>query len=176
MVNMIALGVLTLLQQPDQLALFRSDPQSHSADLVEELCRYHTASAMAMRRTAKEDLEIGGVRIRKGEGIIASNMSANRDETVFERADDFDMNRKWDQTGKGNKEKAAAAEPLGFGWGEHKCIAEHLAKMELRVAFETIFGEGGLGPGLKLGVGGFDEIEYTPLRRDVGVVRLPVTW
>ncbi|KAM7213265.1 Cytochrome P450 [Rhypophila decipiens] len=166
MVNMIALGIVTLFQHPEQLALFKSDPKAHSANFVEELCRYHTASAMAMRRTAKEDVEIGGVRIKKFEGVIASNMSGNRDEDVFERADEFDMSRKFDK-GKGQ-------EGLGFGWGEHKCIAEHLAKMELRVAFETIFGRDGL-VGLELGVG-FDEIEYSPLRRDVGVLRLPVTW
>ncbi|KAM7192404.1 Cytochrome P450 [Naviculisporaceae sp. PSN 640] len=165
MVNMIALGIVTLFQHPEQLALFRSNPSSHSANFVEELCRYHTASAMAMRRTAKEDLEIGGVKIKAAEGIIASNMSGNRDEDVFERPDEFDMTRKWD---------SKKGEPLGFGWGPHKCIAEHLAKMELRVAFETIFGEGGLD-GLELAMG-FDEIEYSPLRRDVGIVKLPVRW
>lgn len=165
MVNMIALGIVTLFQHPEQLALFRSNPQAHSANFVEELCRYHTASAMAIRRAAKEDLEIRGVKIKAAEGIIASNMSGNRDEEVFERPDEFDMMRKWD---------SQKGEPLGFGWGPHKCIAEHLAKLELRVAFETILGKGGL-EGLKL-AGGFDEIEYTPLKRDVGVEKLPVTW
>lgn len=115
---------------------------------------------MAMKRTAKEDLEIGGVKIKAHEGIIASNMSGNRDGEVFERPDVFDMGRKLGDGG---------GEPLGFGWGEHKCIAEHLAKTELRVAFETIFGELG---GLKVAEG----VEYTPLKRDVGIVKLPVTW
>lgn len=117
---------------------------------------------MAIKRTAKEDCEIGGVEIKKGEGVIASNMSGNRDGEVFERADVFDIGRVWEE---GRKE-------LGFGWGEHRCIAEHLAKLEMRVAFETIFGRLGR---LRLGLG-VDEIEYTPLGRDVGVVKLPVLW
>jgi len=53
-------GVVTLLQHPDQLAEFKADPKKWSPAFVDELCRYHTASAMAMRRVAKEDVEIGG--------------------------------------------------------------------------------------------------------------------
>jgi len=53
-------GVVTLLQHPDQLAEFKADPKNWSPAFVDELCRYHTASAMAMRRVAKEDVEIGG--------------------------------------------------------------------------------------------------------------------
>lgn len=50
---------MTLFQHPDQLAELKRDP-SLAAPFVEELCRYHTASALAMRRTAKVDLELGG--------------------------------------------------------------------------------------------------------------------
>jgi fungal nitric oxide reductase len=59
MVNMINLGVVTLLQHPDQLAELREDP-SIARSFVEELCRYHQASAMATRRVAKVDVEYGG--------------------------------------------------------------------------------------------------------------------
>ena len=61
--------------------------------------------------------------IRAGEGIIASNLSANRDEDVFPDPDKFDMHRKFSKDG------------LGFGFGPHRCIAEHLAKAELTTAF-----------------------------------------
>lgn len=64
--------------------------------------------------------------IKANEGIIASNQSANRDEDVFENPDVFNMNRKW-----------PAQDPLGFGFGPHRCIAEHLAKAEL----STVFGK-----------------------------------
>jgi fungal nitric oxide reductase len=52
-------GVVTLSQHPEQLAQLKADPSLAPA-FVEELCRYHTASALAMKRTAKEDVEIGG--------------------------------------------------------------------------------------------------------------------
>jgi nitric oxide reductase len=64
--------------------------------------------------------------IRANEGIIASNQSANRDEDVFKNPDEFNMNREW-----------PAEDPLGFGFGDHRCIAEHLAKTELTTVFGT---------------------------------------
>jgi nitric oxide reductase len=135
MVNMIGLvsaqtctvliiqGVATLAHHPDQLEALKKDP-SLAANFVEELCRYHTASAMAIKRTAVSDIELGGKTIKAGEGIIASNYSANRDEDVFVNADKFDIHRKW-----------PAENPLGFGFGPHRCIAETLAKAELTAVF-----------------------------------------
>lgn len=79
---------------------------------------------MAIKRTAIVDIELGGQTIKAGEGIIASNYSANRDEEVFPNADKFDINRKW-----------GSEDPLGFGFGPHRCVAEVLAKTELRIAF-----------------------------------------
>ena len=76
-----------------------------------------------MKRVAKVDVEIGGVTIKAGEGIIASNQSANRDEDVFADPDRFDMHRTW------------GADALGFGFGPHRCIAETLAKAELTAVF-----------------------------------------
>lgn len=161
MINMIALGVATLFQHPDQLAEFKADPKKWSPAFVEELCRYHTASAMAIRRVAKEDVEIGHQHIKANEGIIASNQSANRDEEIFTNANKFDMHRTWP------KEDA-----LGFGFGEHRCIAEHLAKAELKIAFETIFSK---LPDLALGAP-IEKLEYSELHRDVGIQKLLVTW
>ncbi|EAQ83472.1 hypothetical protein CHGG_09876 [Chaetomium globosum CBS 148.51] len=156
MVNMIALGVVTLFQHPEQLAELKADPAKWVGPFVEELCRYHTASAMAMKRTAKEDIEIGGQLIKAGQGIIASNQSANRDEEIFENPDTFNMHRKWPNE-----------DPLGFGFGDHRCIAEHLAKAELRSAFTFLFKK---APGLKLAVP-IKDIEYTPLQRDAFYVQ-----
>ncbi|KAL2167877.1 hypothetical protein VTG60DRAFT_664 [Thermothelomyces hinnuleus] len=161
MVNMIALGVVTLFQHPEQLAELKADPAKWAAPFVEELCRYHTASAMAIKRTAKEDLEIGGQLIKAQEGIIASNQSANRDEDIFENPDKFDMHRKWP------KEDA-----LGFGFGDHRCIAEHLAKAELTSVFSQLFNK---VPNLKLATS-IEDIQYSPLHCDVGILKLPVTF
>lgn len=127
MVNMIALGITTLLQHPTQLAALKSDPSLAPA-FVEELCRFHTASSFALRRVAKVDVELAGTVIRAGEGVIASNMSGNRDEDVFANPDTFDMMR---VTGK---------QALGFGFGSHECVAEWLARAEL----EIVFGEFGV--------------------------------
>jgi nitric oxide reductase len=154
-------GVVTLAQNPSVLAELKADP-SVARDFVEELCRYHTASAMAIKRVAKEDVEIGGKTIKAREGIIASNQSANRDEDVFENPDQFDLHRKWP------KDK----DPLGFGYGEHRCIAEHLAKAELTTVFSTLYKK---LPDLKIAVP-IDQLEYTPLHVDVGVQKLPVTF
>lgn len=62
--------------------------------------------------------------IKAGEGIIASNQSANRDEEVFTNPDAFDLHREW-----------PAQVPLGYGFGDHRCIAEGLAKAELITVF-----------------------------------------
>ncbi|AEO68221.1 4b72ec53-8c48-4fb7-868a-96bdfe2182ab [Thermothielavioides terrestris] len=161
MVNMIALGAVTLAQHPEQMAELKADPAKWAPAFVEELCRYHTASAMAIKRTAKEDLEIGGKLIKAHEGIIASNQSANRDEEIFEDPDTFNMHRKWPKE-----------DPLGFGFGDHRCIAEHLAKAELTSVFTHLYSK---LPNLKLATS-INDIQYSPLDRDVGIEKLLVTF
>lgn len=59
MINMINLGVIELIRHPDQKKELIENP-ALAPKFVEELCRYHTASAMAMKRVAKEDIELGG--------------------------------------------------------------------------------------------------------------------
>ncbi|KAK0610054.1 cytochrome P450 [Bombardia bombarda] len=111
MMNMIALGVVTLFQYTTQLAELKVNPDATVSGFVNELCRYHTTSAMAMRRVAKED--------------------------VFPNADEFYMHRKSSVEGE---------EPLGFGHEEHRCIAEHPAKAELRtICSATLFNKCLLG-------------------------------
>jgi nitric oxide reductase len=79
---------------------------------------------MATRRVAKVDITVGGKLIKAGEGIIASNQSANRDEDIFPNPDVFDIHR-----------KRGEEEALGYGWGEHRCVAEGLARAELEIVF-----------------------------------------
>ncbi|KAK2799833.1 hypothetical protein FQN50_008354 [Emmonsiellopsis sp. PD_5] len=160
LVNMINLGVVTLLQHPDQLADLKADP-SLAPLFVEELCRFQTASAMATRRVAKVDITLGGQEIKAGEGIIAATQSGNRDEEVFPDPDTFNMYR------KRGPEKA-----LGYGYGEHTCVAEGLARTELEVVFSTLFQR---LPNLKLAIP-FSEIKYTRPAADVGIEELPVVW
>ncbi|KAH6887490.1 cytochrome P450 55A3 [Thelonectria olida] len=162
MVNMIALGVVTLMQHPDQLEELKADP-SLVPDFVNELCRYHTGSSMAMKRVAKVDIELGGKTIRAGEGIIAANASANRDEDIFPDADTFNLHREQVQ---------GPYDALGFGYGPHRCIAEHLALAEMQIVFTTLLTK---LPSLKVAIP-LEEVSYSPLHRDVGVLELPVVW
>jgi nitric oxide reductase len=192
MVNMINLGVVTLLQNPSQLEKFKTDPEGLAPYLVSELSRYHTASAMATRRVAKESYAIGGNSVKEGEGIIAATQSGNRDEVVFGDPNTFDLLRFVPKEKGGRGEDWYQA--LGFGWGEHRCVGEWLARRELEIAFgkcseRRLFRSLGTNmmthmwiaslfrkiPNLKLGVP-FDQIKWTPPTKDVGIQELPVVW
>ncbi|QSS65504.1 cytochrome P450 [Histoplasma capsulatum] len=153
-------GIVTLLQHPKQLADLKGNP-SLAPKFVEELCRYHTASAMATRRVAKEDIMLGGHLIKAGEGIIAATQSGNRDEDIFPNPDVFDMHR-----------TRGSEVALGYGYGEHVCVAEGLARTELEVVFSTLFRR---LPNLKLGIP-LSEVKYSPPDADVGITELPVVW
>lgn len=132
--------MVTLLEHPSQLEELKNDP-SLSKQFVEELCRFHTASALATRRVAKVDITLRDQvssphrlpkqrltrhkqKIKAGEGIVASNQSANRDEDVFPDPDTFNLHRKID-----------SEKNLGYGYGDHRCIAEGLARAELEAVF-----------------------------------------
>ncbi|KAJ3034732.1 hypothetical protein HDV00_004744 [Rhizophlyctis rosea] len=112
----MALALVTLSDHPTLLTSLKTNP-SLIPNFVEELLRYHTASALATRRVAKEDIRVGNAVVKKDEAIIAFNQSANRDEEVFERPDEFDIGRKWWEV----------REQVGFGYGIHDCVAEWLA-------------------------------------------------
>ncbi|CZS88141.1 probable Cytochrome P450 55A3 [Rhynchosporium graminicola] len=162
MVSMIALGVVTLLTHPDQLEALKANPEKWTAPFVEELCRFHTASALATKRVAKVDVVYGGKLIRAGEGIIAATQSGNRDEDVFgEMADEFDMKR-----------VRGTEQALGYGWGPHRCVAEWLARAELEIVFATLWQK---LPNLKLAIP-FDEVKYSPATKDVGIGELSVVF
>ncbi|KAI9873620.1 MAG: hypothetical protein M1830_010794 [Pleopsidium flavum] len=158
MSNMIALGVVTLLQHPDQLSALKKNP-TLAHDTAEELLRFHTASALATRRVAKEDITVAGKVIKAGEGVIASNQSANRDEAVFKDADTFNIHR-------------VPGPQLGFGYGIHQCIAEWLARAELQCVFGSLFQQ---LPNLKVAIP-MSEVNYSDPTKDIGVTELPVTW
>ncbi|KAH8913497.1 cytochrome P450 [Atractiella rhizophila] len=88
-------------------------------------------------------------------------MSGNRDEDIFPDPDTFDLHR------KRGKEQA-----LGFGYGQHECVAEWLARAELEIVFATLWQR---LPNLRLAIP-FEEVKYSPLNKDVGITELPVVW
>src|SRR5690606_38813912 len=83
------------------------------------------------RRTAMEDVEVGGQLIRKGDKVLMFYAAANADEAVFSDPDTFDITRAQREDVKNNHR--------AFGVGEHFCLGSHLARLELRVIFEEIF-------------------------------------
>ncbi len=121
--NLISHGLLLLLEHPEALARLREDPSRIPA-AVEEMLRFRSP-VIYMARTALEDTQLEGQRIRKGDKLLLYYPSANRDERVFEHPDVFDIDRKQNHH-------------LAFGVGEHFCIGTHLARLETRVMFEGI--------------------------------------
>jgi cytochrome P450 len=121
--NLISHGLLLLMDHPDALAKLRREP-SLLPSAVEEMLRV-SSPVMYMRRTATEDTELSGQRIRRGDKLLMYYPSANRDEGVFTEPDVFDIERKNNHH-------------LAFGVGEHFCIGTHLARLETRVMFEGV--------------------------------------
>lgn len=112
-------GMLSLLQDPDQLALVRSHPELHEP-AVEEFVRCHPAFSY-MRRTAMRDVEVGGHPIAAGDKVLLWYLSGNRDETIFEDPDRFDVRR------TPNRHQ-------GFGGGgRHFCLGAGLSRLEMKL-------------------------------------------
>ena len=158
--NMIGIGVLALLENPDQAALLRdSDDPKFIANAVEELMRYLSIIQNGQRRVAVEDIEIAGTTIRAGEGIIIDLAPANWDANAYPRPDEVDFTRD-------------ASQELGFGFGRHQCVGQQLARAELQIVFQTLLRR---IPTLRLAIP-FDEVPFKHDRLAYGVYELPVTW
>lgn len=156
--GMISLGTLVLLSNPDQLAEIREDPALLD-NAIEELLRYLSINQTGVRRIAKDDIEIGGRQIRAGDALIGQLASANRDETVFDDPDRFDIHRD-------------TRNQLAFGTGVHQCIGQNLARIELQVVFSTLFER---IPTLRIAVP-FDELSFRYEMAVYGMHEMPVTW
>jgi cytochrome P450 len=126
-VNLIGNGVVALLTHPDQLAKLKANPELLAKGVVEETLRYWGPVDFIGRRTAREDVEVGGTVIPKGEQATVSLASANRDAERFANPDVFDITR------------ADANRHVAFGKGIHVCLGAPLARVEGQVAFATLF-------------------------------------
>lgn len=156
--NMISLGTLTLLQHPDQLALMREGGPEGMATVVEELLRF-LSIADGLSRVAVEDIEVGGVTFRAGDGVLLSTSVINRDESVYPAADELDLGR-------------GARNHVAFGFGIHQCLGQNLARAELEIALPALFDR---LPGLRLAAPA-EEIPFKPGDTVQGLIELPVTW
>lgn len=90
--NMIALGTLTLLTDPEQAASLRQDP-ALAPSAVEELLRYLSIAEGVAARVAVEDFSLGGHRIQAGDGIVMLIPTANRDPVAFPQPNELDLRR-----------------------------------------------------------------------------------
>lgn len=112
-----------------------------------------------MPRIAAEDVTVGGVTIRAGEGVLCAINTANRDEEVFPGGAALDVGRD-------------ARRHVAFGFGVHQCLGQPLARVELQIALETLLHA---AADLRLAV----PFEDVPFRHDMGIYgvhALPVAW
>lgn len=157
--SMLALGSLHLLTNPaDRDAMTGTDAQVSA--MVEELLRYMTVVQVAFPRFAREDLAVGGQDIAKGDMVLCSLSSANRDEYL---GGDLEAVA---------SERAVASSHMAFGYGIHRCVGAELARMELRIAYPALLRR---FPGMRMAVP-FEELRFRELSIVYGVEKLPVEW
>ena len=155
--NMIALGTILLLQNPDQMKDLREHPE-FTQHAVEEMLRYLSVAHHVAFRLAKSDIEISDICIHAGDGVIAPVSAANYDPEVFPKPESFDIRRD-------------ARDHVAFGFGVHQCLGQHLARLELQVVFAKLLQR---FPTLRLEATAAD-LHYKD-SMIYGVERCPVSW
>jgi cytochrome P450 len=156
--SMLALGAIVLLNDPETRdALVHDDTKAGS--VVEELLRLLSVVQVPFPRFAREEVELGGERIGKGDLVLCSLTSANRDPVLGEDMDRFDPGR-------------GVVPHFAFGHGVHHCVGAQLARMEMRVAYPALFRR---FPTLRLDVP-MPEVQFRALSIVYGVQTLPVAW
>ncbi|MEV1078230.1 cytochrome P450 [Streptomyces sp. NPDC050211] len=124
-------GLLTLAEHPAAYELLRTE-RVELASAVDELLRWHPP-VLTFRRTAAQDTELAGRRIRRGEKVVVFHAAANRDERVFADPDRLDLSR-------------TPNPHVSFGDGPHVCLGAHFARLQLRVLYREALAL----PGLRL--------------------------
>ncbi|MBL8783184.1 MAG: cytochrome P450 [Alphaproteobacteria bacterium] len=122
--NTISGSVLALNQNPDQYAKLRANPDLIPS-MVSETIRWQTPLAH-MRRTAVEDIEFQGKKIREGDKVVMWYVSGNRDDEVIDRPNDYIIDRERPRT------------HISFGFGIHRCVGNRLAELQLTIIWEEI--------------------------------------
>ena len=122
--NSMSGGLMALVENPEQFELVRARREL-IPNLVSEIIRYHTP-VLHMRRTARNDVELAGRRIAKGDKVVMWYISGNRDESKIDRADEFIIDR------------AKPRQHLAFGAGIHRCVGDRLAEQQIRILWEEI--------------------------------------
>lgn len=152
--NGIPGGLFTLLQHPDQYRRLIAQPDLLPS-AIEEMLRYWPP-VIHFRRTATRSLELGGVRIERGEKVVVYHAAANRDPEVFDDPDTFDIGR----------EKNTH---ITFGSGPHFCLGAHLARQQMQSMFTEVLWR---MPNLELAG---DPVRLTSNFQN-GLKSLPIRW
>lgn len=119
----LGFSFLHLARRPDLQDRLATHPED-IPKAIEELLRFE--SAVHPSRTVTNACDIGGVRLQPGDRVVLPYASASRDGAVFEHPDEIDLDR-------------TSNRHVAFGVGPHRCLGSHLARLEMRVAFEEIF-------------------------------------
>ncbi|MFD0382221.1 cytochrome P450 [Streptomyces stramineus] len=152
-------SLFVLFTHPEQFALLRERPELMPR-AIEELMRYvPLISHVTFARYATQDVELSGTLVRAGESVLPAIPSANRDESVFENADLFDLTREHNPH-------------LGFGYGIHRCLGAPLARLEMQVALESLFAR---LPGMRCAVPP-ETLEWKDGMQVRSLLHLPVLW
>ncbi|URN11057.1 cytochrome P450 [Streptomyces radiopugnans] len=124
-VNRIALGIQALLDHPEQLAALRADTPGLMPKTVDEVLRYFSLVDEIIARVALADVEIDGVTIKEGEGILVLKGLGDRDPAKYSDPDTFDIHRD-------------ARDHLAFGYGVHQCLGQHVARLMLELCLTSL--------------------------------------
>lgn len=116
--GLLANAALYLHRNPDERRRLIDDPDLLPT-AIEEFLRFYSP-VQALARTVATDTTLHGEQLREGQRLLLSWASANRDETVFDRADEIVMDR------KPNRHAA-------FGLGAHRCLGSHLARLQIGI-------------------------------------------
>jgi len=162
--NMLGLGTLAFLKNPDQLDILMSDPETFAPTTVEEMLRYLSIVQVEPSRIAIEDVEIGGQVVRAGDGVVMSLMAANRDPRAFETGE-----RSLDQL---DVTRTGITHHVAFGYGPHQCVGQNLARVEMQVAWCRLFQR---LPGLRLAMAE-EDLEFKRTGLNYGLTKLLVDW
>jgi cytochrome P450 len=155
--SMIGLGVLLLLRNPEQRALVCDDNTADGA--IEEMLRYLSVGHTTMPRVARTDAVVGETKIAAGDIVMCSLPGANRDPDFITDPDRVDLGRD-------------PCAHVAFGYGVHSCFGAPLARMQLRFAYQRLFGR---FPSLRLAIPP-EDVQFQMASISYGILSLPVSW
>jgi cytochrome P450 len=155
--NLIGSSAVALMEHPEQAERWRAEPEL-TTPAVEELLRFTTPVPCGTARTLLEEVSIDGTVMPKGSKVMGMIISANRDESVFDRPDSLDLGRDPNRH-------------LTFAFGKHFCLGNQLARLEGQIAIGALVRR---FPSMRLSVPR-DQLRYKPVQALRGFRALPVT-